>query len=106
MPKKYDPVPNVKRRELIRLIKEEKMTIAEAAFNLRIYYPTAKVITKIYRLEGRTDKKARRTRMLMFQELIETSRELGEINASDNEQGITESALKSTNSALKIYLQD
>ena len=57
MPKKYVPVPDHKRRELIRLIHEEGQTITKAALSVGIRYPIAKVINNIYKKEGRTHKK-------------------------------------------------
>ena len=62
MPKKYKPVPNSKRQMLIRLIHEEGMNITQAAKLSDIYYPTAKVINKVYLREGRTAKKIVRDR--------------------------------------------
>ena len=62
MPKKYIPVPDDKRRELIRLIHEEGQTITRAAASVGVRYPIAKVINNIYKKEGRTDKKLTRAR--------------------------------------------
>ena len=62
MPKKYKPVPNNKRQMLISLIHEEGMNITQAARLSDIYYPTAKVINKVFLREGRTAKKIVRDR--------------------------------------------
>ena len=57
MPKKYNPVPNHKRELLVWYIKEQKMNVIQAAAAAGVYYPTAKVIAKIWKKEGRTAKK-------------------------------------------------
>ena len=57
MPKKYNPVPNYKRELLCRSIEYEGMNVTQAAAAAGVYYPTAKVIAKIWRKEGRTAKK-------------------------------------------------
>ena len=62
MPKKYKPVPNDKRELLIHYIHEKGMNITQAALAADVYYPTAKVINKIYKREGRTAKKLIRDR--------------------------------------------
>ena len=62
MPKKYKPVPNDKRELLIHYIHEKGMNITQAALAADVYYPTAKVINKIYKREGRTAKKLIRER--------------------------------------------
>ena len=62
MTKIYTAVPNDKRQKLIRLIHEEGMTIARAARIVNIGYPIAKVINRVYTVEGRTDKKIKRSR--------------------------------------------
>ena len=60
--KKYEPVKDVKRQELIELIYEKGMNISQAAKVAGIYYPTAKSINKIYLNEKRTCKKIHRDR--------------------------------------------
>ncbi len=62
MVKKYVPVCDEQRKELIRLIYEELNTIKCAARKLGIYYPTAKAINKVYEREKRTDKLKKRLR--------------------------------------------
>ena len=62
MPKKYKPVPNEKREKLVYYIHVEGMNITQAALAADVYYPTAKVINKIYKREGRTAKKLIRER--------------------------------------------
>ena len=69
MTKKYIPVPDDKRRELIRLIHEEGQTITRAAACVGVRYPVAKVINNIFKLEGRTDKKITRDRRCVSNEL-------------------------------------
>jgi hypothetical protein len=63
MGKKYEPVPNDKRKQLIDLIHNSGYTIAKAAQVTGIYYPTAKAINKVYTKENRTQKKAFRFRL-------------------------------------------
>ena len=60
--KKYEPVKDSKRKELIELIYEQGMNISQAAKVAGIYYPTAKSINKIYLNEKRTSKKIHRDR--------------------------------------------
>jgi molybdenum-dependent DNA-binding transcriptional regulator ModE len=48
MGKKYEPVPDAKRIQLISLIYEKGMNISRASKEAGIYYPTAKAINKIY----------------------------------------------------------
>ena len=62
MGKKYEPVPDHKRRELIHLIYEQGMNISKAASHAGIYYPTAKAINKVYLRHNRICKKTRRER--------------------------------------------
>ena len=62
MSKKYVIVPNEKRRQVIDLIYNKGMTIAEAAKKTKIYYATAKAINNVYITSGRTDKKAKRNK--------------------------------------------
>ena len=60
MGKKYQPVPNEIRRQLIDLIHHntesgmENMSISRAAQLIGVYYPTAKAINKVYLREQRT----------------------------------------------------
>jgi len=49
MGKKYEPVPDSKRQQLISLIYEKGMNISRASKEVGIYYPTAKAINKIYK---------------------------------------------------------
>ena len=63
MGKKYEPVPNEKRKQLIDLIHNKGYTISKAATTVGIYYPTAKAINKVYLRENRTQKKAFRFRL-------------------------------------------
>ena len=50
------------RETLIRLIHEEGFSIRQASFRANIFYPTAKVINKIYLQENRIEKKKKRNR--------------------------------------------
>ena len=59
---KYSPVNDERRHELIRLIHEEQIPIRQAAMRINISYPTAKAINRIYKNEGRIDKKKVRVR--------------------------------------------
>jgi hypothetical protein len=63
MGKKYEPVPNELRKQLIELIHNKGYSIAKAALATGIYYPTAKAINKVYVKENRTQKKAFRFRL-------------------------------------------
>ncbi len=54
MGKKYEPVPNELRKQLIELIHIKGYSIAKAALTVGIYYPTAKAINKVYVKENRT----------------------------------------------------
>ena len=63
MGKKYEPVPNEKRKQLIDLIHNKGYSISKAAISTGIYYPTAKAINKVYTRENRTQKKAFRFRL-------------------------------------------
>ena len=53
---------NEARKELIRLIYEENLSIVKAAESTGIYYPTAKAINKVYKREHRVQKRAFRYR--------------------------------------------
>jgi len=53
MGKSYTQVTNEQRKHLIKLIHEEKHSIARAAMLTGIYYPTAKAINKVYKKEKR-----------------------------------------------------
>lgn len=63
MGKKYEPVPDAKRKELIQLIYEKGLNISKAAKEAGIYYPTAKAINKIYLRQNRICKKTNRDRV-------------------------------------------
>ena len=63
MGKKYEPVPNDLRKQLIELIHTKGYSIAKAALTTGIYYPTAKAINKVFVKENRTQKKAFRFRL-------------------------------------------
>lgn len=63
MGKKYEPVPNEQRKQLIELIHNKGYSISKAAMMTKIYYPTAKAINKVYIKENRTQKKAFRFRL-------------------------------------------
>ena len=63
MGKKYEPVPDEKRQELIDLIYNKGMNISKAAQVAKIYYPTAKAINKIYVKTNRICKKVNRNRI-------------------------------------------
>jgi hypothetical protein len=63
MGKKYEPVPDSKRKELIHLIYNKGMNISRAAKQAEIYYPTAKAINKIYLKQNRICKKTNRNRV-------------------------------------------
>ena len=62
MPKVYEPITTERRRLLIDLIYNHGLNISQAAKQLEIYYPTAKMINKVYRTTGRIDKKLHRAR--------------------------------------------
>ena len=62
MGKKYEPVPDSKRQELIHLIYEKGMNISKAAMQAGIYYRTAKAINKVYLRHNRICKKTNRDR--------------------------------------------
>lgn len=62
MGKKYEPVPDEKRLELIELIHNKGMNISKAAQIAKIYYPTAKAINKIFVKSNRICKKTNRNR--------------------------------------------
>ena len=62
MGKKYEPVPDSKRQQLITLIYEKGMNISKASKEAGIYYPTAKAINKIYLRQNRICKKTNRDR--------------------------------------------
>lgn len=57
MGKQYTKVTNEQRKELIRLIYDEKLSISKAADMTAIYYPTAKAINKVYKKENRVQKR-------------------------------------------------
>jgi transposase len=62
MGKAYTQVSNEARKELIRLIHEEGMSIVKAAEVTGVYYPTAKAINKVYKNENRVQKRSFRYR--------------------------------------------
>lgn len=62
MGKAYTQVSNDARRELIRLIYEDNLSIVKAAEATGIYYPTAKAINKVYKRENRVQKRCFRYR--------------------------------------------
>ena len=62
MGKKYVTVPNEKRRQIIDLIYNKGMTIAQASKEANIFYATAKAINNVYYKSGRQDKKAKRVK--------------------------------------------
>ncbi len=51
MGKAYTQVCNEKRKELIKLIHQNGLSIARAAEITEIYYPTAKAINKVFKNE-------------------------------------------------------
>ena len=63
MGKKYEPVPDEKRKQLIQLIYEGGLNISRASKVAGIYYPTAKAINKIYLRQNRICKKTNRDRV-------------------------------------------
>jgi transposase len=60
MSKSYRITTNAMRKELIRLIYEEGLSIRQASLRTNIFYPTAKVINKIFQKDGRIEKKIQR----------------------------------------------
>lgn len=62
MGKAYTQVSNDARKELIRLIYEDGLSIVKAAEATGIYYPTAKAINKVYKRESRVQKRSFRYR--------------------------------------------
>ena len=56
MGKQYELVSNDRRLQLIQLIHLKGLSISQAAKITKIYYPTAKAINKVYRLENRVFK--------------------------------------------------
>ena len=56
MGKQYELVSNKRRLQLLQLIHLQGMSISHAAKISSIYYPTAKAINKVYRLENRVFK--------------------------------------------------
>lgn len=57
MGKKYVTISNEERLNLIRLITETKLSVAQASQVTQIYYPTAKAIARIYKTENRVLRK-------------------------------------------------
>lgn len=64
MAKQYELVSNDRRLQLIQLIHLQGMSISQAAKITKIYYPTAKAINKVYRLENRVFKNDERKSLL------------------------------------------
>ena len=52
--KKYTKFSDEQMKNRLKLITQENQSIAQAAHDLGIYYPTAKAIMKVYRTENRT----------------------------------------------------
>ena len=63
MVKKYKLLTDSERKELVRLIHEEGLTIKEAALAMNIPYPNAKAVNKTFENENRTSKKPFRYRL-------------------------------------------
>lgn len=61
MVKQYVLVSNEQRKRLLELIYQHSYSISRAAQELKIYYPTAKAINKVYKRERRILKKTYRT---------------------------------------------
>lgn len=61
--KEYTKVSNEQRRKLISLVHVKKMSIVKAAKLTGIYYPTAKVINKVFKSENRIQKRDFRFRV-------------------------------------------
>lgn len=61
MVKQYVLVSNEQRKRLLELIYQHSYSISRAAQELKIYYPTAKAINKVYKRERRVLKKTYRT---------------------------------------------
>lgn len=57
MVKQYVLLTNAQRKELIRLIHVEGLTIKDAATRLDVPYPNAKAVNKIFKKERRTEKR-------------------------------------------------
>ena len=74
MGKQYTHVTNDQRKELIRLIHEEQMSISQAAAKVNIFYPTAKAINKVYKKENRVQKRYHRYRQKKGDELMGVKR--------------------------------
>ena len=74
MGKQYTHVTNDQRKELIRLIHEEQMSISQAAAKANIFYPTAKAINKVYKKENRVQKRYHRYRQKKGDELMGVKR--------------------------------
>lgn len=64
----YVQVTNEQRRELIRLIHEENISIKRAGRLAGIPYPNAKSVNKIYKEEKRIAKKVSRFRLKLVDE--------------------------------------
>lgn len=55
--RKYKPITDAKRKELLRYIHKDKMKIVQAAKLAGIDYENAKAINRVFRLQGRQMKK-------------------------------------------------
>ena len=62
MAKNYRVTTDEMRHELIRLIHDEGYSIRQASIKTNIFYPTAKVINKIFQSDGRIEKKKHRAK--------------------------------------------
>ena len=74
MGKQYTHVTNDQRKELVRLIHEENMSISQAAAKVNIFYPTAKAINKVFKKEKRVQKRYHRYREKKGDDLIGVKR--------------------------------
>ena len=63
--RKYMPVDYDKRKELLRIINEENLTIKTAAERLRINYSNAKSIVKLYKKESRIYKLPKKPKLTL-----------------------------------------
>eukprot|EP00826_Nyctotherus_ovalis_P006498 TRINITY_DN11552_c0_g1_i1.p1 TRINITY_DN11552_c0_g1~~TRINITY_DN11552_c0_g1_i1.p1 ORF type:complete len:151 (-),score=36.65 TRINITY_DN11552_c0_g1_i1:127-579(-) len=79
----YIKVPDKKRRQLIRLLQEEQLTIKAAAVQLDIHYSAAKCIVKIFRQEKRVTALTKGAKVV--EELKAMDADIEKKSASDNE---------------------
>ena len=75
MVKKYTKVSDQQRKELIRLIYQEKLSIKKAGIAVGIPYPNAKAVNQTYLQENRTSKKRFRFRLKNLDEGFEVPRQ-------------------------------